>query len=213
MPNLLAFNVGVEIGQFLALAAILIAMGYWRRTDSFRRHAYTANVAMMTAGFVLIGYQLTGYFVALNLIKEGHADVQHRHPLPRRAPDLGQLSAPPLIAAASPRCSSSRSSCRPSTGSTPPASGGLGLDRDGRDQGASSPRRPSADRLWTRPARRRHAPAPDQSSSLLGHLVARLSCGGRGQTGGGWFWRNRGKADVTVTLRTNGDYTEIKRVL
>jgi hypothetical protein len=39
-------------------------MGYWRRTDGFFRHAYTANVAMMSAGFVLIGMQLTGYFVA-----------------------------------------------------------------------------------------------------------------------------------------------------
>jgi hypothetical protein len=64
IPNLLAFNVGVEIGQLLALAAILIAMGFWRRTESFWRHAYTANTAMMTAGFVLIGYQLTGYFVS-----------------------------------------------------------------------------------------------------------------------------------------------------
>jgi hypothetical protein len=64
IPNLLAFNVGVEIGQMLALAAILIAMSYWRRTDSFWRHAYTANIVMMTAGFMLIGYQLTGYFVA-----------------------------------------------------------------------------------------------------------------------------------------------------
>jgi len=62
LPNLLAFNVGVEIGQFLALAAILIVMGFWRRTPSFLHHAYTANVIMMTAGFVLIGYQLTGYF-------------------------------------------------------------------------------------------------------------------------------------------------------
>lgn len=61
VPNLLAFNVGVEIGQLLALAAILIVMSYWRRTDSFWRHAYTANTVMMTAGFVLIGYQLTGY--------------------------------------------------------------------------------------------------------------------------------------------------------
>jgi hypothetical protein len=60
--NLVAFNVGVEIGQLLALAAILIVMGYWRRTGSFLRHAYTANVAILTAGFVLIGYQLTGYF-------------------------------------------------------------------------------------------------------------------------------------------------------
>jgi len=64
VPNLLAFNVGVEIGQLLALSAILIVMGFWRRTESFYRHAYTANVAMMSAGFVLIGYQLTGYFVA-----------------------------------------------------------------------------------------------------------------------------------------------------
>ena len=60
LPNLLAFNVGVEIGQLLALSTILIAMGYWRRTRSFWRHAYTANVVMMCAGFVLIGYQLTG---------------------------------------------------------------------------------------------------------------------------------------------------------
>ncbi|WP_420811667.1 HupE/UreJ family protein [Nitrincola tibetensis] len=64
LPNLLAFNVGVEIGQLLALSAILIMMGFWRRTGSFLRHAYTANVAMMCAGFVLIGYQLTGFFVA-----------------------------------------------------------------------------------------------------------------------------------------------------
>ena len=64
LANLIAFNVGVEIGQLLALAAILIVMGYWRRTAGFWKHAYTANVAMMTAGFVLIGYQLTGYFVA-----------------------------------------------------------------------------------------------------------------------------------------------------
>jgi hypothetical protein len=29
----------------------------------------------------------------------------------------------------------------------------------------------------------------------------------------GWFWRNRGKADVTVTLKTEGNYAEIKRVM
>lgn len=64
LTNLIAFNVGVEMGQLLALAAILIAMGYWRRTDSFHRHAYTANVVMMTAGFVLVGLHLTGYVIA-----------------------------------------------------------------------------------------------------------------------------------------------------
>ena len=64
IPNLLAFNVGVEIGQLLALSAILIVMGYWRRTTSFLRHAYTANVVMMGAGFLLVGMQLTGYFAS-----------------------------------------------------------------------------------------------------------------------------------------------------
>ncbi len=64
VPNLLAFNVGVEIGQLLALAVILIGMSYWRRTAGFVRHAYSANVVMMSAGFVLVGMQLTGYFVS-----------------------------------------------------------------------------------------------------------------------------------------------------
>ena len=63
IPNLVAFNVGVEIGQLLALSAILIAMSYWRRTPSFARHAYTGNVVLMSAGFLLIGYQLSGYFI------------------------------------------------------------------------------------------------------------------------------------------------------
>ncbi|SFP43304.1 HupE / UreJ protein [Geopseudomonas sagittaria] len=64
IANLIAFNVGVEIGQLLALSAILIAMGYWRRSAGFWRHAYTTNVAMLSAGFLLMGYQLTGLIVS-----------------------------------------------------------------------------------------------------------------------------------------------------
>ena len=64
VPNILAYNVGVEIGQLLALGAILIAMGFWRRRDSFARQAFAANTVLMTAGFLLVGYQLTGYFYA-----------------------------------------------------------------------------------------------------------------------------------------------------
>ncbi|HFQ7782596.1 HupE/UreJ family protein [Pseudomonas aeruginosa] len=64
ISNLIAFNVGVEIGQLLALASILIVMGFWRRTASFWRHAYAANVAMMSAGFLLMGYQITGLIVS-----------------------------------------------------------------------------------------------------------------------------------------------------
>lgn len=62
VPNLLAFNLGVEAGQLLALSAMLIGIMCWRRTASFSRHAFVANVAIMGAGFVLIGMHLIGYF-------------------------------------------------------------------------------------------------------------------------------------------------------
>ncbi len=61
IPNIISFNVGVELGQLLGLSAILIAMGFWRRTPSFGRYAFAANVVVMTCGFVLTGYQLAGY--------------------------------------------------------------------------------------------------------------------------------------------------------
>ena len=64
LPNLIAFNVGVEMGQLIALSAILILMGYWRRLPSFFKHAYSANVLMMGAGFTLIGYHLVGLAVS-----------------------------------------------------------------------------------------------------------------------------------------------------
>jgi hypothetical protein len=62
--NIVSFNAGVEIGQMLALTAVLIALTYWRTHPSFRRHAYATNALLMTAGFVLTGYQLTGYLVS-----------------------------------------------------------------------------------------------------------------------------------------------------
>ena len=61
VPNILAFNVGVELGQVLGLSAILIAMGFWRRSSGFHRHAFAANVIVMTCGFILAGYQLVGF--------------------------------------------------------------------------------------------------------------------------------------------------------
>ena len=64
VPNLLAFNVGVEIGQLLALFAILIVISYWRKRPSFWQHAYTLNVALMAAGFLLTGYQIAGFFLS-----------------------------------------------------------------------------------------------------------------------------------------------------
>ena len=63
--NIISFNVGVELGQVLALAVILLALQLWRRSGSFMRGAWVTNVAIMAAGFTLFGYQLTGYLTSL----------------------------------------------------------------------------------------------------------------------------------------------------
>lgn len=62
--NLLSFNLGVEIGQILALSVILIAITYWRKSGHFIRQAYTANAFTMMLGFMLMGYQIVGYAVS-----------------------------------------------------------------------------------------------------------------------------------------------------
>jgi HupE / UreJ protein len=62
VPNMIGFNVGVEIGQIIALAVILAILLPWRRTVSFERFAVTANGLILTAGFVLMEYQLAGFF-------------------------------------------------------------------------------------------------------------------------------------------------------
>jgi hypothetical protein len=62
--NMVAFNVGVELGQIVALTFILLAFQVWRRSGTFQRSAYATNVLIMTAGFVLFGYQLTGFLVS-----------------------------------------------------------------------------------------------------------------------------------------------------
>jgi hypothetical protein len=62
VTNLIAFNIGVELGQFAALALILILINAWRKLPSFQRFSTMTNTALMSAGVMLMGLQLTGYF-------------------------------------------------------------------------------------------------------------------------------------------------------
>ena len=64
VANIVSFNVGVEIGQVLALTGVLIGLSYWRTRPGFLQHAFLTNTVLMVGGFILVGYQLTGYFVA-----------------------------------------------------------------------------------------------------------------------------------------------------
>ena len=63
ITNIISFNIGVEIGQFLALALVLIVLNVWRKYPSYLRFAIITNTALISAGLMLIGLQLTGYFV------------------------------------------------------------------------------------------------------------------------------------------------------
>src|SRR4030095_8100248 len=55
VTNIVSFNVGVEIGQGLALTAILIGLSYWRTRSGFLHHAFATNAVVMACGFLLIG--------------------------------------------------------------------------------------------------------------------------------------------------------------
>ncbi len=63
LSNLIGFNIGVEIGQFAALGIILLLMNAWRKLPSYERFSVTTNTLLMSAGFMLMGFQLTGYFL------------------------------------------------------------------------------------------------------------------------------------------------------
>lgn len=62
ITNIISFNTGVEIGQLLALSAILLVLSLWRTRASYARHALVSNTLLMSGGFMLTAYQLAAFF-------------------------------------------------------------------------------------------------------------------------------------------------------
>jgi hypothetical protein len=63
VSNIVSFNIGVEIGQVVALTLVLMVLSYWRTRRGFLQHAFVTNGLLMACGFLLVGYQLSGYFL------------------------------------------------------------------------------------------------------------------------------------------------------
>ncbi|MAV70317.1 MAG: hypothetical protein CMG04_06085 [Candidatus Marinimicrobia bacterium] len=61
LSNLISFNIGVEIGQLLALSTILIMISFWRKRPSFLSYSVTTNIILMVLGFILAAQQILGY--------------------------------------------------------------------------------------------------------------------------------------------------------
>lgn len=63
VTNIISFNVGVEIGQILALSTVFLLLSIWRTNASYLRHAFVTNTALMSGGFLLAGYQMSAYLL------------------------------------------------------------------------------------------------------------------------------------------------------
>ena len=64
IENLIAFNIGVELGQFFALTFVVIILGFWRRHKSYLHFSTVSNTLLMSGGFLLFFFQMTGYLLA-----------------------------------------------------------------------------------------------------------------------------------------------------
>ena len=63
VANMIAFNVGVEIGQVLGLIVLFAALSWLRGLRNYEAIAQNANVFLFAAGLLLFGMHTTGYFV------------------------------------------------------------------------------------------------------------------------------------------------------
>lgn len=61
VANIVSFNVGVEIGQFVALSLVLAGLTAWRTRPGYLRHAFATNAVLMGCGLLLVGYQLSAW--------------------------------------------------------------------------------------------------------------------------------------------------------
>lgn len=59
--KILSFNVGVEVGQIIALSLMLVLLAGWRKTTSFERFSKAVNFGLILLGSLLLIMQLHGY--------------------------------------------------------------------------------------------------------------------------------------------------------
>jgi hydrogenase/urease accessory protein HupE len=61
VERIIAFNVGVELGQIAALVVMVALLAIWRRFKSFTAFAKIANYGLIAAGSLLFLYQMHGW--------------------------------------------------------------------------------------------------------------------------------------------------------
>ncbi|PIR22547.1 MAG: hypothetical protein COV44_07470 [Deltaproteobacteria bacterium CG11_big_fil_rev_8_21_14_0_20_45_16] len=79
LMRIVSFNVGVEIGQIVALAFMLLVLSTWRKTVSFKHFSRVANDGLILGGFILLLMQLHGYLHTQSPDDFGFAEDNHSH--------------------------------------------------------------------------------------------------------------------------------------
>lgn len=62
LAKIISFNVGVELGQILALIPIVFIISRWQKLKSYNAFYLAANTYLVIAGIFLFVYQLYGYW-------------------------------------------------------------------------------------------------------------------------------------------------------
>ena len=79
VSRILAFNVGVEVGQVAALSLMLVFFAAWRSSKSFERFGKASNVALVFAGLGLFVFQMKGFATSDHHGEEAHSHEEKAH--------------------------------------------------------------------------------------------------------------------------------------
>ena len=77
--NIISFNVGIELGQILALTVMLLILAGWRKSASFQPFSRISNIFLIFAGFYLFTMQMHGYSHVSNPDEFGFSGDNHAH--------------------------------------------------------------------------------------------------------------------------------------
>ena len=79
LMNIISFNVGIEIGQIMALSVMLLILAGWRKADSFKAFSKISNYGLIFAGLYLFMVQMHGYSHVTEPDEFGFSADNHLH--------------------------------------------------------------------------------------------------------------------------------------
>ena len=77
--NIVSFNIGIEVGQIVALALMLLVLASWRKVASFQTFSKISNYGLIFAGFFLFMTQMHGYSHVTDPDEFGFSADNHIH--------------------------------------------------------------------------------------------------------------------------------------